>query len=415
MTSQIVLMNKLGLAVASDSSLTMTRGDNRRTYASAEKIFPLGPDHKVAILHSGVVEFMEHPFAVLLTEWVKSLQRPFGTLDDYVDSFCSWLAHRQDLFPEESQAVFLESLVTKYLLGVRSTILDELKYFNIPRDDWDTLEVLEKVNGILSEDVEYLDGLSDLDGLNLKWAEARYQTLQPAIQAAIEYVFDDVPRDAVSDLEYERIAKRILFKRTFSQDYDARLAFVGYGEQSIYPRHIWVDFQGVVGDKPRHVRDSLSILTNMSSSLRTHAQDEAIHTFLRAFHPSFFDIAKNYQDETIDLILAIIDDELEVISSEKVTDKIAILREVRMDGISDEFNRTSKSGFVDPFTSTLSGLPSTSLGKMAENLIELQILRQSSQAIQDTVGGAVDVGVITLEKGFQWFKHKTLDDLWGNI
>ena len=52
---------------------------------------------------------------------------------------------------------------------------------------------------------------------------------------------------------------------------------------------------------------------------------------------------------------------------------------------------------------------------MAENLIELQILRQSSQAIQDTVGGAVDVAVITLEKGFQWFKHKTLDDLWGNL
>jgi hypothetical protein len=50
-----------------------------------------------------------------------------------------------------------------------------------------------------------------------------------------------------------------------------------------------------------------------------------------------------------------------------------------------------------------------------KNLIELQILRQSSQAIQDTVGGAVDVAVITLEKGFQWFKHKTLDDLWGNI
>ena len=415
MTSQIVLMNKLGLAVASDSSLTMTRGDNRRTYASAEKIFPLGPDHKVAILHSGVVEFMDHPFEVLLTEWVKSLQRPYGTLDEYADSFCSWLAHRQDLFSEESQASFLENLVTEYLLDIRSTILEKLKEENISKDDWDTDEVLEKVNVILSNDVDYLDSLSDLDGLNLKWAESRYQTLQPAIQAAIEYVFDDVPRDVVSDMEYERITKRILFKRTFSQDYDARLAFVGYGEQTIYPRHIWVDFQGVVGDKPRHVRDAISISTNLSSSLRTHAQDEAIHTFLRAYHPSFFNIAKNYQDETIDLILAIIDDELEVMSSEKVVDKIEILRDARINGISDEFKKASETSFVDPFTSTLSGLPSTSLGKMAENLIELQILRQSSQAIQDTVGGAVDVAVITLEKGFQWFKHKTLDDLWGNL
>ena len=415
MTSQIVLMNKIGLAVASDSSLTMTRGDNRRTYASAEKIFPLGPDHKVAILHSGVVEFMDHPFEVLLTEWIKSLQRPYGTLDEYADSFCSWLAHRQDLFSEESQASFLENFITEYLLEIRSTILDQLKAADISKDDWNAPEVLEKVNDILTRDVKYLDGLSDLEGLNLKWAEARYQTLHPAIQAAIEYVFDDVPRDVVSDMKYEEITKRILFKRTFSRDYDARLAFVGYGEQTIYPRHIWVDFQGVVGDKPRHVRDSLSISTDMSSSLRTHAQDEAIHTFLRAYHPSFFNIAKNYQSETVDLILEIIDGEFGDISNEIIVEKISALREERKEGIFDEFKKTSESDFVDPFTSTLSGLPSTSLGKMAENLIELQILRQSSQAIQDTVGGPVDVAVITLEKGFQWFRHKTLEDLWGNL
>ena len=415
MTSQIVLMNKIGLAVASDSSLTMTRGDNRRTYASAEKIFPLGPVHKVAILHSGVVEFMEHPFEVLLTEWMKSLQRPFGTLDEYADSFCSWLSHRQDLFSEEAQANFLENFISEYLLEVRSSILDQLKTAEISKEDWDTPEVLQKVNDFLDRDINYLDGLSDLEGLNLKWAEARYQTLHPAIHAAIEYDFDDVPRDVVSDMKYEEITKRILFKRTFSRDFDARLAFVGYGEQTIYPKHIWVDFQGVVGDKPRHVRDSISIAPDMSSSLRTHAQDEAIHTFLRAYHPSFLNISKNYQEETVDLILEIIDGEFDDIISEVIVEKIAVLKDERKKGIGKEFQRTSESDFVDPFTSTLSGLPSTSLGKMAENLIELQILRQSSQAIQDTVGGPVDVAVITLEKGFQWFRHKTLEDLWGNI
>ena len=267
----------------------------------------------------------------------------------------------------------------------------------------------------MDRDINYLDGLSDLEGLNLKWAEARYQTLHPAIHAAIEYVFDDVPRDVVSDMKYEEITKRILFKRTFSRDFDARLAFVGYGEQTIYPKHIWVDFQGVVGDKPRHVRDSISIAPDMSSSLRTHAQDEAIHTFLRAYHPSFLNISKNYQEETVDLILEIIDGEFDDIISEVIVEKIAVLKDERKKGIGKEFQRTSEYDFVDPFTSTLSGLPSTSLGKMAENLIELQILRQSSQAIQDTVGGPVDVAVITLEKGFQWFRHKTLEDLWGNI
>jgi hypothetical protein len=415
MTSQIVLMNKLGLAVASDSSLTMTRGDNRRTYASAEKIFPLGPDHKVAILHSGVVEFMGHPFEVLLTEWAKSLQRPYGTLDEYAESFCNWLAHRQDLFSEESQANFLNSLLKNYLLDVRATILERLDEASVSEEDWATTEVLDKVNDILDRDIKYLDGLMELQGLNAKWADSHYQSLQSPINEAIEYVFDDVPRNEVSDSKYEEIAKRVLYKRIYSRDHDARLAFVGYGEQTIYPMHTWIDFQGVVGDKPRHVSESLSISTDTNSYLKTHAQDEAIHTFLRAYHPTFFKLAAKYQSETIDLILEMLDSASNETAVEVLYEKIAALGEKRQQGINEEFEKTSESDFIDPFTSTLSGLPSTSLAKMAESLIELQILRQSSQAIQDTVGGPVDVAVITLEKGFQWFRHKTLEDLWGNL
>ncbi|CAN2188704.1 hypothetical protein MCEMRE212_00470 [Candidatus Nanopelagicaceae bacterium] len=415
MTSQIVLMNKIGLAVASDSSLTMSRGDNRRTYASAEKIFPLDKNHKVAILHSGTVEFMEHPFEVLLTEWSKSLQRPFGTLDEYVESFCIWLAHRQDLFPEESQLEFFEDLLTGYYLEVRRALLKELEDKGISADEWKTEETLSEVNVFLDSDLEYLDSLEDLEGLNSKWADSRFQTVQAAVTAAVEYVFDDVPRDSVSDSKYESIARKVLYKRIFSNTYDARLAFVGYGEKAIYPKHVWVDYQGVVGDKPRYVKDSKEISTATSSALRTHAQDEAIHTFLRAYHQSFYNIAQNFQRESLRKLTDLLIQNLGNPEDEELMKTIDSFIEERITGIGEEFERVSSVDFVQPFTSTLSGLPSTSLGKMAENLIELQILRQSSQAIQDTVGGPVDVAVITLEKGFEWFRHKNLDDLWGNI
>ena len=415
MTSQIVLMNKLGLAVASDSSLTMTRGDNRRTYASAEKIFPLGTDHKVAILHSGSVEFMDHPFAVLLTEWMKSLQRPFGSVGEYADSFCNWLAHRQDLFSEEAQANFLQRLMEEYLLDIHKTMRKYLRDAIISEEDWGAQVVLDEINRILMDDVAYLDGLSDLDGINANWAESHYQVLQTSINNAIEYVFDDVPRDELSDRRYEEITRKILFKRIISDQFDARLAFVGYGDQAIYPEHVWVDFQGVVGDKPRYLSKSVAISIAESQSLVTHAQSEAIFTFLQAYHRSFYNLAARYQSETIDLILEMIDSESNVTAEEVLYEKISSLGKEREQGMNQEFENKSEVDFVQPFTSTLASLPSTSLGKMAESLIELQILRQSSQAIQDTVGGPVDVAVITLEKGFQWFRHKTLEDLWGNL
>jgi hypothetical protein len=414
-TAQIVLMNKIGIAIASDSSLTMSRGDNRRTYASAEKIFPLNKNHKIAILHSGTVEFMEHPFEVLLTEWSKSLQRAFGTVEEYGDSFCNWLAHRQDLFSEDDQLAYFEDLLTGYFLEVRRAILKDLEEGEIASSDWATEETLNRVNNFLDSDIEYLDSLQDLEGLNLKWAESRFQTVQSAITAAIEYVFDDIPRDRESEIRYETIARKVLYKRIFSNTYDAKLAFVGFGEHSIYPMHTWIDFQGVVGDKPRFVKDSLTITTSFSSSLRTHAQDEAIHTFLRAYHRSFFNIAKNHQRESLQKLKDLIAENLGNSWDSEFNEKIDTFIQERVAEVGEEFERVSSSDFVDPFTTTLSGLPPTSLGKMAENLIELQILRQSSQAIQDTVGGPVDVAVITLDKGFEWFRHKTMEDLWGNI
>ena len=415
MTAQIVLMNKIGIAIASDSSLTMSRGDNRRTYASAEKIFPLDKSHKIAILHSGTVEFMEHPFEVLLTEWSKSLQRPFGTVEEYGESFCNWLAHRQDLFSEEAQLAYFEDLLTGYFLEVRRALLKNLEEGGIPSSEWATEATLSRVNDFLDSDIEYLDSLEDFEGLNLKWAESRFQTVQSAITASIEYVFDDVPRDKESEVRYETISRKVLHKRIFSNVYDAKLAFVGYGENSIYPMHTWIDFQGVVGDKPRFVRNSLTISTGFSSSLRTHAQDEAIHTFLRAYHRSFFNIAQNHQRDSLRKLRDLMTENLGGSDNAEFNEKIEIFIEDRVSEVGEEFERVSSSDFVDPFTSTLSGLPPTSLGKMAENLIELQILRQSSQAIQDTVGGPVDVAVITLDKGFEWFRHKTMEDLWAKI
>lgn len=415
MTSQIVLMNKLGLAVASDSSLTMTIGDNRRTYASAEKIFPLGSNHKVAILLSGVTEFMQHPYEVLLIEWNKSLQKSYSTLEEYTESFCSWIAHRQDLFPEESQAEFLEQFLTEYLMKIRSKILKFLRTENILESEWKTEKILDQVNQILDQDIDYLDSLSDLEGINEKWAENRFQSLSSVSQRSIDYVFDDVPRDEASDSKYEIIIKQLLYKKMYSENFDARLAFVGYGDQSIYPKHVWIDFQGVVGDKPRFVKDSSEITPDLRSSLKSHSQAEAIHTFFRAYHPSFSDLAVNYQAESLELIESKLIENLGEEVFQQLQPEFEQIRQERESGLLEEFLMASERDFVEPFVSTLSGLPSTSLGKMAENLIELQILRQTSHAIQDTVGGPVDVAVITLDKGFQWFRHKTLDHLWSSI
>lgn len=102
-------------------------------------------------------------------------------------------------------------------------------------------------------------------------------------------------------------------------------------------------------------------------------------------------------------------------NSSKIEDEIDDLLSKQLLLVVESFESTSTKEWVDPFVSTLVNLPIVSLAKTAESLVELQILRQSTQAVQDTVGGAIDVAVVTRDLGIQWFKHKTIADLWRKI
>jgi hypothetical protein len=416
MTTQVIAMNKLGLAVASDSSLTISRGDKRRTYGSAEKILLLGPSHMVVVLHSGVTEFMDHPFEVLITEWKRTVTKPLQKLEDYADSFINWISHRQDLFDEKSQIKFLSSIVRDYLLDVRKLILQELESASILESEWKGKEALAIANNVLKKDLVWLEKCTDLAGLGSEWCESKYPSYKSAITAEIEYVFDDVPRNKLSDEQYLKICKYLMYKN-FSTEFDATLVVAGYGEQDIYPSSIDLDLKGLVADKPRYSKSRDVISTESGASVTTQGQSEAIHTFLRAFHPSFKTVAKDNLNELAvnlkEIIMKKFNDTSE--NSSKIEDEIDDLLSKQLLLVVESFESTSTKEWVDPFVSTLVNLPIVSLAKTAESLVELQILRQSTQAVQDTVGGAIDVAVVTRDLGIQWFKHKTIDDLWRKI
>jgi hypothetical protein len=407
-------MNKLGISLATDSSVTIRHGENTRTYGSAEKIFPLSEDHQVALLHSGSTEFMGHPYEVLITEWKKTLSRPLAEVKSYAESFVRWLSQRSDLFSQELQEEFVEDHATEYFLDLRKVLLEKLEQKHLTEDTWHSEETLDFTIDFFKNDLDWLRSLKSCESLTEKWADTVTSSIQHKLKEATDFVFDDIPWNLSIAEVVENIGKEILH-RTIGNDQDARIAFAGYGFEQIYPEHVWVDLRGMIGDKPRYTIDSLLVTNDNDSWLQTHAQSEAIHTYLRAYHVSFLDKAKSNLREAVLEILDMLDRKLDDETYLEIENEVSTLRDSAIEKLVSGFEDNSHNRFVKPFTGTLAGLPTTSLAKMAESLIELQILRQSSQGIQDTVGGPVDVAVITLENGFTWFRHKTIDQLWKNV
>ncbi|HZD44369.1 MAG TPA: hypothetical protein VE134_09970, partial [Methanomicrobiales archaeon] len=61
---------------------------------------------------------------------------------------------------------------------------------------------------------------------------------------------------------------------------------------------------------------------------------------------------------------------------------------------------------VNPVINVVSGLPKSDMAELAESLVNLTSLRRRVSLTAETVGGPVDVALISKEEGFVWYRRK---------
>lgn len=84
--------------------------------------------------------------------------------------------------------------------------------------------------------------------------------------------------------------------------------------------------------------------------------------------------------------------------------------EVPLDEIHDKFHDDMKSyiqdTFVDGIVDAVASFNIEDMVKMAESLISITNLQRHFSSSEESVGGPVDVAVITKSEGFVWVNHK---------
>ena len=411
MTSQIAVFNLECVAVASDSVATLQAGSDRRTVATADKIFELGSDHRVVAMTNGEARFAKVPLSLLISEWSRSLVGPFPAVTDYARSFVDWLTTRGDIFGSDSQNAFFAWQVQDYFLSVRRRILEALSAADSADEDWASPDVQALVDGAVWEGIDRLERCDDLLGID---AESDLQFLQESallIREQFEYVFDDVPRTARSDARLLTEVPALILAKHETWTSDTTVALIGYGADDIFPAMQAVDFHGLVNDQVRAVwRIPLSVTLESPSLIQTFAQSEAIHTFLRAYNDDFLREAHR----CIEAVFA--DDKLIADDPAGIWDAIGqTLAEVtaalhaRLD---TAFEELSQSKFVSPLHSTVELLSRSDMAQMAESLVGVQALRAASMIQTPTVGGPIDVVVISRTHGVEWVRRKEFGRSW---
>ncbi|MBS3126267.1 hypothetical protein J4453_02380, partial [Candidatus Woesearchaeota archaeon] len=77
-----------------------------------------------------------------------------------------------------------------------------------------------------------------------------------------------------------------------------------------------------------------------------------------------------------------------------------------LNNLRDFLERYRKDRFQDPITRNTSILPKDELANMAESLVNLTSFKRRVSFTKETVGGPIDVAIITKGDGFIWIKRK---------
>lgn len=90
MTVEVGILNKQGIALATDSAATI--GDGNKFYNTANKLFSLSKFNPVGVMIYNNAEIMEYPAEILIKEYRRKIGgKSFDHLRDYWDGFLSYL------------------------------------------------------------------------------------------------------------------------------------------------------------------------------------------------------------------------------------------------------------------------------------------------------------------------------------
>jgi hypothetical protein len=187
------------------------------------------------------------------------------------------------------------------------------------------------------------------------------------------------------------------------------LVFAGFGEDEIYPHLIPVDISFVIQDRLRYfinTRNEAKISNEMEGAIRPFAQTDVIDTILKGVDPrleqSFFKNFKYLFQQYNQEILNILGDANPQLSTQ--------IRELDIEALSNVYmednNRIKRTNFLIPLMSAVSSLSKEDLAEMAESLIYLTYLKRRITFAEESVGGPVDVALISKGDGFIWIKRK---------
>lgn len=408
MTAEVGVMNRLGVALAADSAVSIGREANK-IWTSADKLFHLSRSAPVGVMVYGNANFVGIPWETVVKEFRSDLSETrFARLEEYGERFFRFLSRNRTLFPLAAQSQVVSELVTGLLHHLRHESQARLTKEAEERDGLDERDIPPILDEVVSARLKLIRSQPRLRGYGDQAVAEVRRRYGPAVRRIRGEVFGTLPMRSGTSRKVASVALEMLCRHYMGPS-QSGVVIAGFGESEAMPSLFSYDVEEMGANRPRRILSQKQHITlENSAAIVPFAQQEIVHAFLQGID---LDLEAHMRDSTSTLFTGAVDSILEAVRNVDQTLASSLNQAVR-----PEVRRVLKSLFEDwrnqqifhwgPIVDIVSSLPKDELAAMAESLVNLTKFRRRITPERETVGGPIDVAVITKGDGFIWVNRK---------
>lgn len=386
MTSEVLIMTPSAVAMAADSVVTV---NGNKTYGGVNKLFMLSNNPPMGIMTYNNANFLTFPMETIIKDFRdKIFKKEFDTIHDFKKVFGEYLndvCHGKD-------AITSYSIVDKFNSFIKqlNQDLDEIPNF--------IKHIMEETTNINNEKYE-----------KLLFENKEFERIYDSkIQEVSENIICD------DDVDLVVLFKKLFIKR-FVLDGFIGIVIAGFNRENLFPSYM--HFKIIVLDGVKFIFDDCEedcVGGETAVILKPFAQINAITNFLNGIDMSTNYLIASYFNKVIDEYSNNMEELIKANRKINGKDELDILSDLESLRQNNERIVLDFVGFIDnlkgkycePILQSIMSLPKDELANLSESLINITSLKVKVQDNLETVGGDVDVAIITKGDGFVWTKRK---------
>lgn len=314
MTTEIAVSNRLGIALATDSAVTISGNGHVKVFDTADKLFELSTDFPVAVMINGNMDCIGIPWEILVKDFRASQGRtPRDTIQKWADDFFRYV-EEHTLISENVVGRFIDQIILSEIDFAQTTIarIVQQEIFESARRNRRPNSSIEKLIGdYLDERAKELEFMPIADSLSGFTIDQFLNEYGARIEALCEQRFkgrqltsDELPK--MKHIVAEAL-RRILYTDTMTG-----IVVAGFGSSETFPSVTSVEVDGrVLGKMKLSKAETASIATSPDGGqITSFAQTDVIQRLLGGADPRFVELTADFIEQVVRRVAGTIDQAL---------------------------------------------------------------------------------------------------------